>query len=947
MGSPSLDAMQVNSEGGHWLGNPFVAHAQYPMGHGRSLEEGSDNEAFEMGAKMAQIFSGTLFFALVAYLVFSNSTRLSYIQRASLEKRLNVCCQISTIVAALSSFLNFFQVTEVDNWMLPGGRSFVVDVARPIEWIVTCPLMQLSLVLMGGSRIPEYRRVFMPLTALTVLFLGSATLFVDPPTTYILYVASSLCHCVAMFFNRQQIIEHSNGVEGFLTGDSEFRKATLILIGTWFPFPFWFFLSPEGVGLIESLVLVQMGWAFLNITAKFTLIFYLQRIKDNYCNRLKVKREMKGSMAAMAVGDEEWNMFDDEESAPCKVSGELSACIVETMNFLGMAENVERFVRLLQQANISTLEEIETLQREECLKLSLPYDLISALQKRHKVWRLEMVDDAEKGLEAGERHYNMITPTNPAMSKKMFMGSSNDNFAKQTSGSSDWECHATLGTPTDANKQASNGDEPVMPPRIPTNSSNISAAGGKGSGRRKSVPKVYEVPNCANGIDENTIARIVDTRLEKLESKFTHGFDQIMGKLADADRAERASGPILQAQLGTQISSGMDLLTKQMERSQALLESKVEFVFSSQNKQQEEAQTGMQQKLELMAKDLFAAAAGQFDAGSSSTQSISKALAYNSEKLDDMQESQKIVMAALKDSLMQITDGWAQQIIQESKAAAFTLQMKLAKLEEVQEKTHLQVEDAVSKKVEKVVGDGVEDLRMAITLQKDAITDKLQYVSSASTTISSDLGGMVSGREIAELQSLIKQNSQDQSKSIEMGIGVFGNSLRQQIEGMQAQQQAQRLESETKVVSKLDGMVIHLQQHSSSQSVQAAEGMSKKLEEVIDKSTKIQTDVIKEAFLVQRQPLSQLQKAAEDNVKVQQERHQDMQSIINCVLDQASGAKSRSVECCEKLSLLNSHIADMQYQGASMPHHSPSSTHSHSRPQRQSGGSAKNFGQYA
>jgi len=223
----------------------------------------------------------------------------------------------------------------------------------------------------------------------------------------------------------------------------------------------------------------------------------------------------------------------------------------------------------------------------------------------------------------------------------------------------------------------------------------------------------------------------------------------------------------------------------------------------------------------------------------------------------------------------------------------------------------------------------------------------LQYVSSASTTISSDLGGMVSGREIAELQSLIKQNSQDQSKSIEMGIGVFGNSLRQQIEGMQAQQQAQRLESETKVVSKLDGMVIHLQQHSASQSVQAAEGMSKKLEEVIDKSTKIQTDVIKEAFLVQRQPLSQLQKAAEDNVKVQQERHQDMQSIINCVLDQASGAKSRSVECCEKLSLLNSHIADMQYQGASMPHHSPSSTHSHSRPQRQSGGSAKNFGQYA
>lgn len=37
-----------------------------------------------------------------------------------------------------------------------------------------------------------------------------------------------------------------------------------------------------------------MGWAFLNIVSKFTFIFYIQRIKDNYCNRLKVKREFVG-----------------------------------------------------------------------------------------------------------------------------------------------------------------------------------------------------------------------------------------------------------------------------------------------------------------------------------------------------------------------------------------------------------------------------------------------------------------------------------------------------------------------------------------------------------------------------------------------------------------------------------------------------------------------------
>jgi len=320
-----------------------------------------------------------------------------------------------------------------------------------------------------------------------------------------------------------------------------------------------------------------------------------------------------------------------------------------------------------------------------------------------------------------------------------------------------------------------------------------------------------------------------------------------------------------------------------------------------------------------------------------------------------------MALGGLKDSLMQITDGWAQQIIQESKAAAFTLQMKLSKLEEIQEKTHHQVEDAVSKKVEKVVGDGVEDLRKAISYQKEAITDKLQYVSQASTTVSMAEMPQANGREMAELQNLIKQNSQDSSqitKSIEMGIGVFGNSLRQQIEGMQAQQQAQRLESEAKVASKLDGVVNQMREQSSSQSVQATADLSKKFEQVIDKNTRIQADVIKDAFLGQKEPLAKLQKTQEDTVRVQQERHQDLQSVINCVLDQASGAKSRSVECCEKLSQLNSLLSsDMHHQGASMSHHAPSP--SHSRPEGQkrdkhhSGGqggesrSSKNFGQYS
>jgi len=203
-----------------------------------------------------------------------------------------------------------------------------------------------------------------------------------------------------MYFNRLQIIEHSRGVEGLLEGDSEFRKATLILAGTWFPFPVWYIISPEGIGLITSISVIQLGWAFLNITAKFSLIFYMQRIKDNYCNRLKVQRELKGSFAG--------NGSANEEDEGKELSGELSACVVETMSDLGMAYNVDRFLTLLREAEVYTLDDIEKLDNvEECAKKQLPLDLISAIQRKHKVWALEMVDDAERGLESSEKHYQL------------------------------------------------------------------------------------------------------------------------------------------------------------------------------------------------------------------------------------------------------------------------------------------------------------------------------------------------------------------------------------------------------------------------------------------------------------------------------------------------------------------------------------------------------------
>jgi len=233
-----------------------------------------------------------------------------------------------------------------------------------------------------------------------------------------MYILGS-CACGFQFFlNGKQILEHSDEEENIWQGDSEFRKASLLLIITWFPFPIWYILSPEGIGFLDDVLIIQMGWAFLNILAKFSFIFYIQRVKDNYCNRLKVRRELLGTglkdegldgIAAMMGIAPGGNAPNDKEKHRMK---ELSAVVVETMTFLGMAQHNDRFLKLLKQSQIRSVEQMEKLTKEESDRLQLPWDLVSATQKRIKIWKLEMTDNAEMELERGEAYYLEHTPRN-------------------------------------------------------------------------------------------------------------------------------------------------------------------------------------------------------------------------------------------------------------------------------------------------------------------------------------------------------------------------------------------------------------------------------------------------------------------------------------------------------------------------------------------------------
>eukprot|EP00445_Apocalathium_hangoei_P019447 CAMPEP_0203894942 /NCGR_PEP_ID=MMETSP0359-20131031/37847_1 /ASSEMBLY_ACC=CAM_ASM_000338 /TAXON_ID=268821 /ORGANISM="Scrippsiella Hangoei, Strain SHTV-5" /LENGTH=558 /DNA_ID=CAMNT_0050817345 /DNA_START=51 /DNA_END=1724 /DNA_ORIENTATION=- len=406
--------------------------------------ENAQQAAFEESSKVAQIFSGIFFAALALWLLGSNTTKLAFVQRAALEKRLTVCCFICTYVALFSAFFNFFQLTDVDNIALSYQQGYTMDLCRPVEWICTCPFLQLILVLMGGSKIPEYRRILMPMLAEGVLITGLiSTVAPSTPIRIVFYALSCVFFGILIYFNIKQVKEYSSGAESLTQGDSEYRKATLIMICTWFPFPFWYLISPEGLNLVKNITIVQVGWAFFNIKAKFSLIFYIQRIKDLYCNRLKTKNELKGmgnrlnnhampklagNMSPPIMGNmsppmmpldfpqgEAWAPDPNMQSAAMayqlaeseKSREKLGAVVMETMNFLGMSDHTDRFINLLDEAGIRSVADCEKLDERMCRTMQLPHDLITALQRRVRVWKLEMQDEAEVAMEKGEVHYMM------------------------------------------------------------------------------------------------------------------------------------------------------------------------------------------------------------------------------------------------------------------------------------------------------------------------------------------------------------------------------------------------------------------------------------------------------------------------------------------------------------------------------------------------------------
>ena len=388
-----------------------IEDALQNLKHVRNLQETecSGEVNFEDPHNIAQIAQGSMFICLAMWLIFANNSKVAVASKAPLEQRHAVCATISTAVALFSGFFNILQLTAIDDFDLPGRQSgFSLNLARPIEWLMTCPIMQLKLVVLAGARVPGYRRFMMPLLCAAVLLCGVASMFQSDALRYVWYIFGMILAVIMFYYNLLQVSENSEGEESAFHGDSDYRKLTWLLIITWFPFPIWFALGPEGFDLIQEELVIEMGCVVLNITAKFSFIILMQRMKMVHGRKLEAARELYGLSPTDEVAEDELKEKAAQDMLPASIDAsryglgqgeeadseeKLVEVVTETMVTLGMKAHTDRLLRLLVENGVTNTAVLERLNWERCMELNLPWALIESAQKRWSTEKMNLGQD--------------------------------------------------------------------------------------------------------------------------------------------------------------------------------------------------------------------------------------------------------------------------------------------------------------------------------------------------------------------------------------------------------------------------------------------------------------------------------------------------------------------------------------------------------------------------
>lgn len=208
-----------------------------------------------------------------------------------LQSRFRFCATCDKTISVASSL---FALLGVTRWLNIGN----INGCRYLSYAVTCPLMQVELVVLIAPVVPGFRFVWRFVFSLTFIVLmtgyvasiiwlpvfeGSVWTFVQDwdmeqlrPTVKAYVVAGAVCGISIIFLVVLPFLAVMYTINGGHRNHDlpeYYRVILLTVILTWVCFPVWWFLSWEGMAVITDTKLNELGFTLLNIIAKGIFIW--------------------------------------------------------------------------------------------------------------------------------------------------------------------------------------------------------------------------------------------------------------------------------------------------------------------------------------------------------------------------------------------------------------------------------------------------------------------------------------------------------------------------------------------------------------------------------------------------------------------------------------------------------------------------------------------------
>jgi len=359
-----------------------------------SVEKTEDVEQAIMveASNVSVLFSAVFFFFVAIYIVSGAlHADLHLVQRSVLKKRIEYSMYVCLYVCFFSCLFNVMQFGPQDDIMLAhvdARDDVILDLGRPIEWILTCPLMQLVIPIIGGEKVPDYRRWTLPLNAFVVLCFGlTASLQDILEFKLAFYFCGVTCFCVMIYQMNACVRDASDGEENLFVGKSFMKNLTLIVALTWIPFPIWFALSPEGFNIIKNAAAMKIAVAFLNVFSKGAFVFYINRVRadievrEQALTQMKLKQEIRDPEEGLLAEERQWTL-----------NKSTAAIIEEVLATMGRTTDFAAVKAVLERNMITSSDDMLVLTPAYCKEIQMPWGFVTAVKQKIRAQMAEQQD---------------------------------------------------------------------------------------------------------------------------------------------------------------------------------------------------------------------------------------------------------------------------------------------------------------------------------------------------------------------------------------------------------------------------------------------------------------------------------------------------------------------------------------------------------------------------